>query len=127
VALGASAISEHGRELALVDKDERVAVVISSGRSWDPYVKLLDRRQKVRASLELGAGRQPGLYVFDEEGTPVRQGNAFERARDMEDPERIRAGMERLIDQECASGYAEPEREAKVWLEKLAEVDHQRA
>jgi site-specific DNA recombinase len=45
----------------------------------------------------------------------------------LKDPERIRAGMERLIDQERASGHADPEREAKAWLEKLAEVDHQRA
>lgn len=44
----------------------------------------------------------------------------------LKDPERIRAGMERLIDQERASGHADPEREAKAWLEKLAEVDRQR-
>jgi site-specific DNA recombinase len=34
----------------------------------------------------------------------------------LKDPERIRAGMERLIDQERASGHADPERAAKAWL-----------
>jgi site-specific DNA recombinase len=45
----------------------------------------------------------------------------------LKDPERIRSGMERLIDQERASVHADPEREAKAWLEKLAEADRQRA
>jgi site-specific DNA recombinase len=45
----------------------------------------------------------------------------------LKDPARIRAGMNRLIDQERASGHAEPEREARAWLEKLSDVDRQRA
>jgi hypothetical protein len=64
--------------LALTDKEGRSGVEIR-GRRSGPHVTLRDRREKARASLELSAGGQPRLSVFDEEGAPVRQGNALER------------------------------------------------
>jgi hypothetical protein len=42
-------------------------------------------------------------------------------------PERIRAGMDRLIAQERDGRYSDPEREAAVWAEKVAECIHLRA
>jgi hypothetical protein len=45
----------------------------------------------------------------------------------LKDPERIRAGMGRLIDQARTCSHADPEREAKAWVDKLAEADSQRA
>jgi hypothetical protein len=39
----------------------------------------------------------------------------------LKDPERVRAGMERLIEQERAAACGDPEREARVWAEKLEE------
>lgn len=65
--------------LAFMDKDGRGGVVISGGRSWDPHVRLIDRRQKVRGHFGLGAGGEPRLYFADEEGKPIDPRNAFER------------------------------------------------
>jgi hypothetical protein len=39
----------------------------------------------------------------------------------LRDPEKIRAGMEKLIDEEQAIGRGDPERESKAWAEKLEE------
>jgi site-specific DNA recombinase len=39
----------------------------------------------------------------------------------LKDPERVRAGMERLIEQECKTASGDPEREARAWAEKLEE------
>ena len=44
----------------------------------------------------------------------------------LKNPERIRAGMERLIDEERDAGRGDPERESRVWAEKLAECDRLR-
>ena len=44
----------------------------------------------------------------------------------LKDPERIGAGMERLIDEERVNGYGYPERESRAWVEKLAECDRLR-
>jgi SMC interacting uncharacterized protein involved in chromosome segregation len=41
-------------------------------------------------------------------------------------PERLRADLERLIEQERAVMRGDPEQEAKAWLEKLSEVDQER-
>ncbi len=80
VALGLR--EEQGQDassnIVLADKDDRAGIVITARRSG-PYMKLSDRREKVRASFQLGANGQPGLYLFDEEGAPVREPNAFER------------------------------------------------
>jgi SMC interacting uncharacterized protein involved in chromosome segregation len=43
------------------------------------------------------------------------------------DPEKIRAGMEALIEQERASEPRDLDREAKVWTKKLAEYTHLRS
>ncbi len=42
------------------------------------------------------------------------------------DPERLREGLERMIEEERAGRRGNPEREAKAWLEKLAETDRRR-
>ena len=39
----------------------------------------------------------------------------------LKEPERIHAGMEKLIDQERAIGRGDPEQEAKVWANQIAE------
>jgi site-specific DNA recombinase len=44
----------------------------------------------------------------------------------LKDPERLRAGLERLIEQERSVMRGDPEREAKAWLQKLAEIDQER-
>src|SRR5215218_6556613 len=44
----------------------------------------------------------------------------------LKDPERLRDGLEKMIEQERAGMRGDPEQEAKVWLEKLSEVDQER-
>jgi hypothetical protein len=44
----------------------------------------------------------------------------------IKDPERIRAGMDALIEQKRAEMRGDPEREVWAWLERLAEVDQER-
>jgi hypothetical protein len=43
------------------------------------------------------------------------------------DPERLRVGLEEMIEREREGSRGDPEREARVWLDKLAEVDRMRA
>ena len=43
------------------------------------------------------------------------------------DPEQLRDDLERLIEQEQQSMHGDPEREARMWLEKLSEVDRKRS
>ena len=47
-------------------------------------------------------------------------------SRVLKDPDRILAGMDVLIEQKRAELRGDPEREAKAWLERLAEVDQER-
>jgi Recombinase zinc beta ribbon domain len=44
----------------------------------------------------------------------------------LEDPERLRAGLEELIEQERAGAHGDPERQTNTWLEKLSEVEQER-
>jgi len=44
----------------------------------------------------------------------------------LKDPERVRVGMDALIEQKRAMMHGDPTREAETWLEKLAEVDQER-
>ena len=44
----------------------------------------------------------------------------------MKDPEELQADLERMIELEKRSAHGDPERQAKVWLDKLAEVDAER-
>ena len=44
----------------------------------------------------------------------------------LKEPERLRAGLERLIEQERAAMRGDPEQEAKAWLEKPSEIDQER-
>jgi len=42
-------------------------------------------------------------------------------------PERVRTGLRRMLEEERKALRGDPEREAKVWFDKIAEVDRQRA
>jgi site-specific DNA recombinase len=42
------------------------------------------------------------------------------------DPERLRAGLDEMIDRERSGNRGDPDREAKVWLDKLASLDQER-
>jgi len=44
----------------------------------------------------------------------------------LREPERLRAGLERLIEQERQAMRGNPEQEVKAWLEKLSGVDQER-
>ena len=44
----------------------------------------------------------------------------------MKDPERIRVGVDALIERKRAEMRGDPEREATAWLERLAEIDQER-
>jgi site-specific DNA recombinase len=44
----------------------------------------------------------------------------------LKDPERLRAGLEQYMAEERTAMHGDPEREAKVWLERIAEADRQR-
>src|SRR3712207_9571714 len=44
----------------------------------------------------------------------------------LKDPERLRTGLDRLIEQERAGARGNPDREANAWLERLSEVEQER-
>ena len=44
----------------------------------------------------------------------------------LKDSERLRAGLRRMIEEERKALCDDPERESKVWLDKIAQVDRQR-
>jgi hypothetical protein len=44
----------------------------------------------------------------------------------LKDPERLRAGLRRMIEEAHQAMRGDPEREAKAWLEKIADTDCQR-
>jgi len=70
---------ELSSDLALISKDGRTGVVVSSGRSSDPHLRLTDRRHNVRGFFGLGIGGEPRLYLADEEGRPIGGQSAFDR------------------------------------------------
>jgi site-specific DNA recombinase len=43
------------------------------------------------------------------------------------DPERLRAGLDAMVEQERSGSRGNPDHEARVWLERLAEADRMRA
>ena len=45
----------------------------------------------------------------------------------LQDPERLRAGLEEMIEQERAGSRGDPQREIALWLEKAAEVERKRS
>ena len=45
----------------------------------------------------------------------------------MEDPDRLREDLERMIEEESKAMHRDPDREARAWFEKLAEVDRKRS
>jgi len=44
----------------------------------------------------------------------------------LQDPQRVRDDLERMIEREREELRGDPEREAKTWLQKLSEVDQER-
>lgn len=44
----------------------------------------------------------------------------------LRDPERVRVALDAMIERECKTLRGDPEREAKVWLDKLAKADEER-
>jgi recombinase-like zinc beta ribbon protein len=44
----------------------------------------------------------------------------------LRDPDRLRAGLDRLLEEERKAHRGDPEREARAWLKQIAEVDHLR-
>jgi hypothetical protein len=44
----------------------------------------------------------------------------------LKDPERLRAGLEELIESERAGTRGDPDREANSWLENLSEIEQER-
>ena len=44
----------------------------------------------------------------------------------LRDPERLRAALDRLIEEERKAHQGDPEREARAWLKKIADVDRTR-
>ena len=44
----------------------------------------------------------------------------------LRDPEKIRAGLDAMIEEDCDSLQGNPERETKAWLSKIAEADRMR-
>ncbi len=47
-------------------------------------------------------------------------------SRLLKDPERLRSGLDEMIERERSGMRGDPEQEAKVWLQKLSEVDQER-
>jgi site-specific DNA recombinase len=45
----------------------------------------------------------------------------------LKDPERIREGLEALLEEERTGMLGDPQREAKAWLKKLSEIDSKRS
>ena len=45
----------------------------------------------------------------------------------LKDPEQLRADLERVVEQERRGMHEDPEREAKAWLDKLAEAEGKRS
>src|SRR5215210_1778399 len=43
------------------------------------------------------------------------------------DPERLRTGLDEMVEQERSGAQGDPDHEARVWLERLAEADRMRA
>jgi site-specific DNA recombinase len=57
-----------------------------------------------------------------------REARVWEFVSDLlRDPEKLRAGLEEMIEQERAGSRGDPGREIAMWLEKLAEVDRKRS
>ena len=82
--------------------------------------------QQVR-SPRAPAARLATLVPGERAVHPLRRGRRWEFVSALlKDPERLRAGLEELIEQERAGMRGDPDREANTWLEKLAEVDQER-
>ena len=83
------------------------------------YYYSCSRRRRLRKMCDC---RQPSIRVDDVE--PV----VWEFVRGMLlDPERIRTGMKRMIAEERETASGSPEKEARMWSEKLAEAGRKRA
>ncbi len=45
----------------------------------------------------------------------------------LKEPERLRAGLDAMIERERAAAHGDPEAETRLWLNRLAEVDRKRS
>ncbi len=77
--LGEGEDKELSSDLALISKEGRTGVVVSSGHSSDPHLRLIDRSYNVRGFFGLGVGGEPRLYLADEKGNPLGRQSAFDR------------------------------------------------
>lgn len=121
----------------------------SSGRRfWELSGRILYcgvcGRQMAPVAVRGGGGRSKRYFYYrchfrDNEGVGAcPQAKSF-RAEAMEtqvwkvvsgifgDPDRLRADLEKMIELECEGLRGDPDREAKAWLEKLAEIDRKRS
>jgi hypothetical protein len=78
-----------------------------------------NRRRKLR---KMGGCAQKSLPAFEGEAQMWELVSSLLR-----DPDRIRGGMNRLIEEERTKRAGDPERETKIWAEKIAESDRLRA
>jgi site-specific DNA recombinase len=99
-------------------------------------------RMTVHATLDSGNGRRYCYYRCPKRGRHGVQkvciNGKHHRAAEAEaavwdlvsgllkDPERLRAGLDEMIEQERAGMRGDPDQEAALWLEKLAEVEQER-
>jgi hypothetical protein len=78
-----------------------------------------NRRRKLR---KMGGCAQKSLPALEGEAQVWELVSSLLR-----DPDRIRGGMNRLIEEERTKRAGDPERETKIWAEKIAESDRLRA
>jgi hypothetical protein len=79
--------------------------------------------------------RCPRAYGYDGECSHRKHHRADELESEvwnritslLRNPERLRIGFDRYIEEERRAHCGDPEREAKVWLGRIADVDRQRA
>jgi site-specific DNA recombinase len=90
----------------------------SSGRSTDYHYYVCKQRKRRKQACGC---TQRGVKATEAESA------VWEFISDLlRDPEHVRRGMERLIEQERLERARDPEHEAEVWAQKIAECDRKR-
>src|SRR5215207_4319388 len=90
------------------------------GRGRDTYHYYVCRERKDRGSL--AACDQKAIKVSDVEPVIWQSIRAL-----MREPETIRKGWDAMIEQESAGLRGDPDKERKAWLQRIADLDSQRA
>ena len=131
---------------------DQARAVVGSGRARAR--KHLTRGWELRGMMRCGCGRKMGTrtaefkgrlfyyYVCRRSPATRKVGECAQRcvrathvedavwrfvSSLLKDPNRIRAGIEKLIEQECEVGRSDPEREVIPWEEKIAECSRLRS